>query len=152
VPPPGARDGRRREWTFAEVAARSAALAGALQRAGVGRGTGLHRGRLLPRVVERELLPLAAELDIGVLVMRPLGQGALAAKEPPAQALEQLAPFGVKTWPQVLLKWILSDRRVTAVLPATSSVLHARQNAVAGDPPWFGPEEREYVARLAEQL
>jgi acetyl-CoA synthetase len=33
-----ARDGRRREWTFAEVAARSAALAGALQRAGAGRG------------------------------------------------------------------------------------------------------------------
>src|ERR671937_231564 len=26
------------------------------------------------RVVERDLLPLASELDVGVLVMRPLGQ------------------------------------------------------------------------------
>ncbi|MDQ6745933.1 MAG: AMP-binding protein [Actinomycetota bacterium] len=33
-----ARDGSRREWTFGEVAAHSAALAGTLTRAGVGRG------------------------------------------------------------------------------------------------------------------
>ena len=33
-----ARDGSRREWTFAEVADRSARLAGTLARAGVGRG------------------------------------------------------------------------------------------------------------------
>jgi hypothetical protein len=24
------------------------------------------------------------------------------------------------------------------------------ENAVAGDPPWFGPEERDLVARLAQ--
>jgi acyl-coenzyme A synthetase/AMP-(fatty) acid ligase len=33
-----AHDGSRREWTFAEVSARSAALAGALQARGIGRG------------------------------------------------------------------------------------------------------------------
>jgi aryl-alcohol dehydrogenase-like predicted oxidoreductase len=104
------------------------------------------------RVVERDLLPLAAELDIGVLVMRPLGQGVLAAKSPPPQALERLAPFGVKTWSQVLLKWVLSDPRVTSVIPATTSLLHAQHNAEAGDPPWFGPEERDYVVQLAEHL
>jgi aryl-alcohol dehydrogenase-like predicted oxidoreductase len=104
------------------------------------------------RVVERDLLPLAAELDIGVLVMRPLGQGVLAAKSPPPQALECLAEFGVKTWPQALLKWVLSDTRVTSVIPATTSLLHAQQNAEPGDPPWFGPAERDYVARLAEEL
>src|SRR5438132_124261 len=104
------------------------------------------------RAVEQVVLPLAAELDIGVLVMRPLGQGVLAAKSPPTEAIQCLTSFGVTTWPQALLKWVLSDTRVTAVLPATSSVRHAQQNAAAGDPPWFGPDEREYVARLAEQL
>jgi len=104
------------------------------------------------RVVERDVLPLAAELDIGVLVMRPLGQGVLAAKSPPSEALQCLAGFGVKTWPQALLKWVLSDTRVTALIPATTSLLHAQQNAEAGDPPWFGPDEREYVAQLAERL
>ncbi len=33
-----ARDGTRREWRFGEISAKSAALAGRLQRAGVGRG------------------------------------------------------------------------------------------------------------------
>jgi aryl-alcohol dehydrogenase-like predicted oxidoreductase len=104
------------------------------------------------RIVERDVLPLAAELDIGVLVMKPLGQGALAAKSPPPAALECLASFGVKTWPQALLKWVLSDPRVTAVIPATTSLLHAQHNAEVGDPPWFGSDERDYVVQLAEQL
>lgn len=104
------------------------------------------------RIVEKDVLPLAAELNIGVLVMRPLGQGVLAAKSPPAEAIQCLSSFGVTTWPQALLKWVLSDTRITAVLPATTSLKHARQNAAAGDPPWFGAEERAYVARLAEQL
>jgi aryl-alcohol dehydrogenase-like predicted oxidoreductase len=104
------------------------------------------------RVVERDVLPLAAELDVGVLIMRPLGRGVLAAKSPPAKAIEHLAPFGIKTWSQALLKWVLSDTRVTSILPATTSLLHVQQNVAAGDPPWFGPNEREYVARLAEEL
>ena len=104
------------------------------------------------RIVERDVLPLAAELDIGVLVMRPLGQGVLAAKSPPADALACLVPFGIKTWSQALLKWVVSDTRVSAVVPATTSLQHVRQNAGAGDPPWFGPDERAYVVRLSEQL
>jgi aryl-alcohol dehydrogenase-like predicted oxidoreductase len=104
------------------------------------------------RVVEQDVLPLAAELDIGVLVMRPLGQGVLAAKSPPPEALARLADFGVETWSQVLLKWVLSDERVTSVIPATTSLLHAQHNAEAGEPPWFGPAEREYVVQLAQRL
>jgi aryl-alcohol dehydrogenase-like predicted oxidoreductase len=106
----------------------------------------------LDRTVEQRLLPLAAELDIGVIVMRPLGAGALAARSPRPEQLRPLAAFGVVTWPQALLKWLVSDPRVTTVIPATSSVEHARQNAEAGAHPWFGVEERAYVARLAEEL
>jgi aryl-alcohol dehydrogenase-like predicted oxidoreductase len=101
------------------------------------------------RVVEQQLLPLAAELDIGVLVMRPLGQGALARRSPTPEQLKPLAEFGIRTWPQALLKWLLSDPRVTTVIPATSSPEHARDNANAGQPPWFGPQERQYVVQLA---
>jgi aryl-alcohol dehydrogenase-like predicted oxidoreductase len=106
----------------------------------------------LDRVVEERLLPLAAELDIGVIVMRPLGAGALATRSPRPEQLQPLAAFGIVTWPQALLKWLLSDPCVTTVIPATTSPDHARQNAEAGAPPWFGVEERAYVARLAEAL
>jgi diketogulonate reductase-like aldo/keto reductase len=98
------------------------------------------------RECERELLPLAVELGIAVIVMRPLGEGALLRRSPPAEALAEL---GVETWPQALLKWALSDERVDVVIPATSNPTHAESNARAGEPPWFGSEERRLVEDLA---
>ena len=101
------------------------------------------------RLVERELLPLGEDLGIGVLVMQPLDTGRLVRYSPSARELEPLALFGVRTWAQALLKWIVSDPRVHCVLPATSKPERATENAAAGDPPWFDAETREYVARLA---
>lgn len=97
------------------------------------------------REVEHEILPLAAELGLGVIVMRPLGKGSLLPGPDP----RLLEPLGVASWAQALLKWALSDLRVTAVIPATTSAEHARENAAAGKPPWFGPEERRLVEELA---
>jgi aryl-alcohol dehydrogenase-like predicted oxidoreductase len=100
------------------------------------------------RLAERELLPAAADHGVGVIVMRPLGEGALARRAPSAEALAPLAPYGVRTWAQALLKFILSDPRVSCVIPATSSPERMIENAEAGSEPWFGEEEREYVAGL----
>jgi len=99
--------------------------------------------------VEPEILPLADELGVGVLVMRPFGEGGLLRADPGPGALAPLAPFGVRTWPQALLKWILSDRRCHVALPATSHPERVAENAAAGKPPWFGPDERLLVSRLA---
>lgn len=101
------------------------------------------------RAVEREILPLAEELDVGVVVMRPFGEGGLMRRPPSERDLAPLAPFGVRTWAQALLKWILSDPRCSVAIPATSRRGRTRENALAGDPPWFGPEERALVRRLA---
>lgn len=101
------------------------------------------------REVEKDILPAAADLGLGVLVMRPFGEGSLLRARVAPESLKPLAPFGVTTWPQALLKWILSERRCHAAIPATSSAAHLRENAAAGSPPWFGDEERAYVARLA---
>ncbi len=102
------------------------------------------------REVERQILPLAEELGLGVVVMRPLGAGALVREAPPAVELEPLCSFGVRTWAQALLKWVLSDRRCHVAIPATSRPERARENAAAGAAPWFGPEERALVQRLAD--
>jgi diketogulonate reductase-like aldo/keto reductase len=101
------------------------------------------------RECERELLPLAAELGVAVIVMRPLGQGALVRRAPNDAELAPLHEFGVESWPQALLKWALSDARVDVVIPATRAPEHVRANARAGEPPWFGTKERRLVERLA---
>jgi aryl-alcohol dehydrogenase-like predicted oxidoreductase len=103
----------------------------------------------LQRDVEREILPLAQDLNLGVVVMRPFGEGGLFRRVPSATELAPLAPFGITTWAQALLKWGLSDRRCHVAIPATSNPERMTENAAAGSPPWFGEQERDYIARLA---
>jgi aryl-alcohol dehydrogenase-like predicted oxidoreductase len=100
----------------------------------------------LRRSAEREILPLAESLGMGVLVMSPLQHGVLDRRP----SVAQLAELGVETWAQALLKWITSDPRVSTVLTATQQPDHVRENARAGDPPFFTPEQRALVVRIAE--
>ena len=101
------------------------------------------------REVERTILPLAGDLGLGVLQMRPLGEEQLVRRPPGPGELEPLRPFGVTTWAQVLIKWGLSDPRVHVSLAATAQPNRLAENAAAGSPPWFGPDERAYIQRLA---
>jgi aryl-alcohol dehydrogenase-like predicted oxidoreductase len=97
----------------------------------------------LQREVERTILPLADELGIGVVAMRPFGEGSLVRREPSGFALDGL------TWPHALLKWVLSDPRVTVAIPASSKPERVRANALAGSAPWLDAHQREYISGLA---
>jgi diketogulonate reductase-like aldo/keto reductase len=103
----------------------------------------------LERECEQELLPIAAELGLRVIVMRPFGDGDLFRQWPSSEALEPLRELGIETWPQALLKWVLSDPRVDVAIPATKHPERVVENAAAGSAPWLGEAVRDYVAELA---
>ena len=84
-----------------------------------------------------------------MVVMRPFAEGALMRRWPDPAALRPLEAFGIRSWPQALLKWVLSDERCHVAIPATSKPGRIAENAAAGNPPWLGPAERALVSELA---
>lgn len=101
------------------------------------------------REVEARLLPLAAELGLGVLIMRPFAAADLMRAAPPAAELAPLASFGIHTWGQALLQWGLSHPATTVSIPATSKPARAVENALAGDASPLDDEHRALIALLA---
>ena len=96
------------------------------------------------RAAEARILPLADDLGIGVVAMRPFGEGSLLRRPFP----DVLRAAGLESWPEALLRWTLSDPRVAVAIPATRSAEHAAANAAVGSGPWLHPDLRELIARL----
>ena len=103
------------------------------------------------RSCEERILPLAAELGIGVIVMEPLEKGRYVKglRRPPD--LSPLATFGIRTWGQALLAWVLGDSRVSVAIPATSRPERIEENAAAGSIGILPQELRDYIRRETER-
>jgi aryl-alcohol dehydrogenase-like predicted oxidoreductase len=103
----------------------------------------------IERVVEQRLLPLAQDMGIGVLIMRPFAKNGLMRDVPRPAELAPLQPFGITTWAQALLAWGLAHQATTVSIPATTKPSRAAENAAAGDVEGLDSEHRELIARLA---
>jgi diketogulonate reductase-like aldo/keto reductase len=99
----------------------------------------------LEREAERRILPLAEELGLGVIAMRPLTSGRLLQRAFP----HELRDAGLRDWADASLRWCLSDRRVAIAIPATTRPEHAARNAEAARAGALDPDLHELVARRA---
>jgi aryl-alcohol dehydrogenase-like predicted oxidoreductase len=102
----------------------------------------------LERDAERRILPLAEELGLGVVVMRPFAEGALL----PGPDKSAFRGLGVSSWASALIKWILADRRVHVVIPATRRISHVAANVAAAAGTLLDPDQRRHVEQLVRSL
>lgn len=107
---------------------------------------------LFDREAEQRLLPLARERGIAVIANRPFQQGALLDKLQRFPLPPWAADIDCTNWAQFALKFIISHPAVTCAIPATTSVVHVRENlgAAAGRLPDPAMRARmvAYVAKL----
>jgi diketogulonate reductase-like aldo/keto reductase len=84
------------------------------------------------RDAEKELLPLAKDKGVAVIINRPFEEGALfpvvKGKTLPAWCRD----YDIKSWGQFFLKFIVSHPAVTCTIPGTSKVKHLEDNLGAG--------------------
>ena len=87
---------------------------------------------LLEREAEEQILPLARDRGVAVIVNRPFGGGDLFARVRQKPLPEWAAEFDCHSWAQFLLKWIIAHPAVTCAIPATSNARHLEDNMQAG--------------------
>ncbi len=103
------------------------------------------------RESQKRILPAAAEVKSGVLTALPFGRArlfrAVRGKEVP-----DWARGFAETWAQFFLKYLLSDPRVTAVIPGTADAAHMTDNLGAMRGPLPDPDQRRQMEAFADAL
>ncbi len=84
------------------------------------------------REAEKQLLPLARNKGVATMINRPYERGALFQKIKGKNLPDWSADYGINSWGQFFLKYILGNEAVTAIIPATSKPIHMLDNMQAG--------------------
>jgi len=107
---------------------------------------------VLDREAENRLLPLAAERGIAVIVNRPFRRKSLINQFAGKSLPDWAGEIGVTSWPQFLLKFVVSHPAVTCAIPATSQVAHMAENMNVGRGPMPDSAMRARMVRYVEEL
>ncbi len=129
---------------------------------------------LLRQDPREELLPFAAERDVGVIVREPLASGMLTGKYGPDAAFTEgdvraewpqeylafqaqlvdklrfLATEGQRTLAQAALRFVLDEPSVSVVIPGAKTVAQVEENIAAGELGALSETERAAVLDVVE--
>ncbi|TMI75828.1 MAG: aldo/keto reductase [Bacteroidetes bacterium] len=104
------------------------------------------------RHAEKNLLPLAMEKGVAVIINEPLEKGALFQKVKSKPIPSWAADYEIKSWASFFLKYIISHPAVTCVIPATGNPLHMRDNLLSGEDPLPDEKGRKKMADYFDTL
>ncbi|MBD9482213.1 aldo/keto reductase [Pseudomonas sp. PDM14] len=97
------------------------------------------------RNAEKRLLPFCADHGIATLINRPFQRGELFARVKGTPLPGWAQELGASSWAQLLLKFILAEPAVTAVIPATSKTRYMADNLLAGHGALPDAKQRELI-------
>ena len=103
------------------------------------------------RAAEQRILPLSADVKAGVLTALPFGRGRLF-RAVRGRAMPDWAQSFAESWAQFFLKYLLSDPRVTAVIPGTADPSHMIDNLDAMRGPLPDPDQRRQMVQFIDAL
>jgi diketogulonate reductase-like aldo/keto reductase len=107
---------------------------------------------LAARAAETELLPTAAEHGVAVIANQPLERGDLFRRVRQHALPDWAREFDCTSWGQLFLKYILAERAVTCVIPATGNPDHMKDNLAAGFGCLPDARQREQIRKLWDTL
>ena len=84
------------------------------------------------RVAANEVLPLALDKGIAVMLNIPFGRASLLRKASTHPLPDWAAEIDATSWAQVMLKYALSHPAVTCAVPGTTKVAHLEDNLAGG--------------------
>ncbi len=96
----------------------------------------------------KEILPLAQDRGIGVLVYVPFGRSRLWQRVRGREVPSWAAEFGARSWAQFFLKYCAAHPAVTAITPATSKPTNMLDNIAAA----YGELPDAAMRRRMEEL
>ena len=88
---------------------------------------------ILTRDAEKELLPLAKDKGVAVIINRPFEEGALFGSVSGRALPDWVKEYNINNWAQFFIKFILSHPAVTCTIPGTSNATHLAENLGAAD-------------------
>ncbi|MCI8212657.1 aldo/keto reductase [Pseudomonas sp. S25] len=101
------------------------------------------------RNAEKRLLPWCADNGVAVLANRTFEAGRLFAKVKGKPVPDwAAAELDASSWAQLMLKFVLANPAITAVIPATSNPRYAADNLLAGQGRLPDARLRERIAEL----
>ncbi|KAB5625941.1 aldo/keto reductase [Pseudomonas putida] len=100
------------------------------------------------RGVEDKILPLCREKGVAVICNRPLGGGDLLSRLKGRPLPGWATEVGCTSWPQLALKFLVSNPAVTCVIPGTGNPKYMAENLKAGSGTLLSVSQRQELIRL----
>ena len=107
---------------------------------------------LVERGAAKEVLPLAQELGVAVMVNVPFAKAELFKKTSGMALPEWASEFDCDSWAQFFLKYVISHPAVTCVIPRTGNPHHMADNLKAGFGKLPDQETRLKMESFADRL